>query len=210
VFTFDTRLSSLLVPALAGLLLFLIPAVAHADQPKPGGRTTAVGVRVRGDGPVVVGELWLGLVGLSAEAGVGLGENEAPRSGFVSDNDPTTTNTDSSILLGAAAYYAVARGKQTQLSAGLRYRYQRAHLTRDDANATDKTVSTTSEVSVPIRIEVWPVKRVSLYIEFGLAVRFEKSVRTRDNRVPEETILRGKELRLFGDPLGNAGVSFYF
>ena len=212
VFILDTRFPYVLIPVLAGLLLRPSSAMAQADQPMPDGGTTAVGVRVRDDGPVVVGELWLGLVGLSAEAVVGFGENEAPRSGFVSDEAPTTMNTDSSILLGAAAYYGVIRGKQTQLSAGLRYRYQRGHSARNDANSTDKTVSTTSEVSVPIRIEVWPVQRVSLYIEFGLAVRLEKSVRTRDvgGAMPEESILHGKDLRLFGNPLGNAGVNFHF
>ena len=208
MFSFDSHSPRLLVPVLTGLLLFLVMPVALADKPAPGGRTAKMGVRLRDAGPVVVGELWLGLTGLSAEAGVRRGESDAPTGGFVPEGS-TTTNTETSILLGAAAYRALARGKHTQLSAGLRYRYERTHLTRDDSDATDKTISTTNEVSVPIRIEAWLAKRVSLYIEFGMALRFEKSVRNRENVVPGETTVRSNEVGVFGDPLGNAGVNFF-
>ena len=185
----------------AGLLLLLLPAAATA-----GGRTIAVGARTRSFTPVVVGELWLGHVGLSAEAGIGLAKSEdAP---FPSSIDrETRVSNRSALRVGAAVYSVLARGKQTQLSAGLRYGYGRSHLTRDDGR--DKSVSSYNELSMPLRVEVWPIKRLSVYVEFGFGARKWKSVRT-VNAAPEQAIERAQELFLFGDPLGNAGVSFHF
>lgn len=195
------RSSLLLAPIVAGLVLLLLPVTATA-----GGRTIAVGARTRNFTPAMVAELWLGRFGLSAEAGIGLAkEEDTPFS--TSPDAVTQTSNRSAIRAAAAVYYTLARGKQTQLSAGLRYGYGRGHTTWDDGR--DKSVISYNELSVPLRVEVWPLKRLSIYIEFGVGARKWKTVRTVD-AASQQSIDRTEELFMFGDPLGNAGVSFHF
>ncbi len=178
--------------------------VAAVPDAKAGdGTTVSVGARTRGGRPIVVGEYWPGRFGFSAEVGADRFDREQTRErpGDVSD---VTSDDGWSASVGGGIYYAVARGKRAQMSVGVRVSYR--HFSAD-GEGRDASASV-FEAAIPIRVELWVDSRVSVYTELGVGMRTVEQ--SEDGGGLSNFEVETEEMFVFGDPLGNAGVSFHF